>query len=69
MALYVNCLRLRYWRRSIVKPTPHFTNLFVRKLQRVELTTGDTIEGWAYEYNGNPDGALVIAQRTLMKPR
>jgi gamma-glutamylcyclotransferase (GGCT)/AIG2-like uncharacterized protein YtfP len=45
--------------------TPHATNLFVRKLQRVDLTTGDTIECWAYEYNGNPDGALVIAQRTL----
>ena len=50
------------------EPTPHATNRFVRKLQRVDLTTGDTIEGWAYEYNGNPDGALVIASGRYERP-
>ena len=43
-------------------PTPHAANLFVRKLQRVDLMTGDTIECWVYEYNGNPNGALAIAR-------
>ena len=50
------------------EPTPHATNLFVRKLRRVDLTTGDTIEFWAYEYNGNPDGALVIASGCYERP-
>ena len=50
------------------EPTPHATNLFVRKLQRVDLTTGDTIECWAYEYNGNPDGARVIASGRYERP-
>jgi gamma-glutamylcyclotransferase (GGCT)/AIG2-like uncharacterized protein YtfP len=50
------------------EPTPHARNLFVRKLQRVDLTTGVTIECWAYEYNGNPDGALVIASGRYERP-
>ena len=54
------------------EPTPHARNLFMRKLQRVDLTTGEAIECWAYEYNGNPDGALLIAsgryERTGERP-
>jgi gamma-glutamylcyclotransferase (GGCT)/AIG2-like uncharacterized protein YtfP len=49
-------------------PTPHAANLFVRKLQRVDLMTGDTIECWVYEYNGNPNGALVIARGRYERP-
>jgi gamma-glutamylcyclotransferase (GGCT)/AIG2-like uncharacterized protein YtfP len=51
------------------EPTAQATNLFVRKLQRVDLTTGDTIECWSYEYNGNPDDALVIASGRYETPR
>ena len=43
------------------EPGVQVASLFVRKLQCVVLATGGTIECWAYEYNGNPDGAPVIA--------
>jgi gamma-glutamylcyclotransferase (GGCT)/AIG2-like uncharacterized protein YtfP len=37
------------------------TSLFVRKHQRVDLPSRHTVECWVYEYNGNPQGAPVIA--------
>jgi gamma-glutamylcyclotransferase (GGCT)/AIG2-like uncharacterized protein YtfP len=43
------------------EPAAHNMSLFVRKLEDVELTTGATIECWVYEYNGDPQGAPIIA--------
>jgi len=43
------------------KPAARASSLFVRKRVRVDLTTGGTVESWAYEYNGNPQSARVIA--------
>ena len=43
------------------EPAAHASSLFVRKRVRVDLATGSTVESWAYEYNGNPQDARVIA--------
>jgi gamma-glutamylcyclotransferase (GGCT)/AIG2-like uncharacterized protein YtfP len=43
------------------EPAAHGASLFVRKLVCVDLPTGGTSECWAYEYNGDPASAPVIA--------
>ena len=42
-------------------PSARHKSLFVRKLQHVDLATGGAIECWSYEYNGNPEGAPILA--------
>ena len=45
-------------------PASPSTSLFVRKLHPVVLTTGENIECWVYEYNGNP-----VQERILVDGR
>jgi gamma-glutamylcyclotransferase (GGCT)/AIG2-like uncharacterized protein YtfP len=49
------------------EPASSTASLFVRKLVRADLTTGSTIECWAYEYNGSPQGAPIIASGRYRK--
>jgi len=41
-------------------PASPSTSLFIRKLHSVELTTGESIECWVYEYNGNPAQERIL---------
>ena len=43
------------------EPGAYTASLFVRNCEQVDLADGRTMECWAYEYNGNPQGAPVIA--------
>jgi len=49
------------------EPDSSTASLFVRKLVDVDLTTAGNIECWTYEYNGNPQGAPIIASGRYRK--
>jgi gamma-glutamylcyclotransferase (GGCT)/AIG2-like uncharacterized protein YtfP len=44
------------------------SSLFVRKLVHVDLTTAGAVKCWAYEYNGNPREAPMIASGRYQSP-
>ena len=41
-------------------PVSPSTSLFIRELHPVLLTTGESIECWVYEYNGNPEQERIL---------
>jgi|SRR5271169_2688276 len=48
-------------------PASPGTSLFVRKLYPVLLTTGESIECWVYEYNGNPAEERILVDGRYAK--